>query len=129
MKWLKSVVNDNHSIAIATVLVALFLVWFISCQATVESLLTPGKKVTRSELEAEWKYYSAVMKSRTADLDSQDSLRQLILDQSNLFLQTGTVSPVGLGGLLVSVGAIGFGLDQRRKAQAATKKKPDASVS
>jgi hypothetical protein len=128
MKWLKTVLNDNHSVTISCVLVALFLVWFISCQATVESLLTPGKKVTRGELEAEWKYYSAVMKSRTADLDSQDSLRQLILDQSNLFLQTGSVSPVGLGGLLVSVGAIGFGLDQRRKAQAATKKKPDVST-
>jgi hypothetical protein len=128
MKWLKTVVNDNHNVTIALLLVACFLVWFLSCAATTESLLTPGKKVTRGELEAEWKYYSAVMKERTANLDSQNAFRQLILDQSNLFLQTGSVSPIGLGGLLVSVGAIGFGLDARRKLKGSQSKKPNAST-
>lgn len=111
--------NGTTGTIVAAVLVAAASLWFIGCQATVDSLLNPGKQVTRAELQSEWQYYTGIMKARTSELDQKDALRQLILDQANIVSQTGTINPAGVGGLLVSVLAIGFGLDQRRKAATA----------
>jgi len=115
LKTTLKALNGNTFTVVALVLLSVGLYWMYGCQSTVESLLRPERKVTRSELMAEWDYYTGLMKSRVANLDSQDEIRKLIFEQANLFTQTGTISPVGVFGLLASIGAIGFGLDARRK--------------
>ena len=115
LKTTLKALNGNTFTVVALVLLSVGLYWMYGCQSTVESLLRPERKVTRSELMAEWDYYTGLMKSRVANLDSQDEIRKLIFEQANLFTQTGTISPVGVLGLLTSIGAIGFGLDARRK--------------
>ena len=115
LKTTLKALNGNTFTVVALVLLSVGLYWMYGCQSTVESLLRPDRKVTRSELMAEWNYYTGLMKSRVANLDSQDEIRKLIFEQANLFTQTGTISPVGVLGLLASIGAIGFGLDARRK--------------
>jgi len=89
--------------------------WTYGCQSTCKSLVDPERKVNRDELQAEVDGYLAMAKARFTDLDRQDQLKLLIFEQASLFAQSGTVNPMGLVTTAVSIAAVGFGLDARRK--------------
>ncbi|MFZ2147462.1 MAG: hypothetical protein WAV28_09590 [Sedimentisphaerales bacterium] len=114
LKLLKHL-NDNHWYIIGGILITALLFWMYGCESQVSSMLDKDRLVNRAELQAEADYLVAQFKAKTEKLDSQDQLKMLLLEQAQIFGQTGTFNPAGLLNLAVSVGAISFGLDRNRK--------------
>jgi len=122
------IANDNHSTAIAAVLILLLSFWIYGCQSTVGSIMSPDKQLSRDELQAELDYLLSQAKAKFATLDRQDLIKKTILEQATLFGSTGTFNPTGLLNLAVSVAAIGYGLDKRRKIKTIeAEKKPESA--
>ena len=71
--------------------------------------------VTRPELKIEVDYFMAHADLKFMTLDKQDEIRQWLIDLGSTFATTGTLNPTGLLNTAVSVGAIAFGLNQRKK--------------
>lgn len=107
--------NDNHNILIGIVIVFLIGLYGYGCEAEVESMIKTDKQVNRAELQTEVDYLLSQARNRLADLDRQDEVRLLIFEQAALFAETGTINPMGLLTTAVSIAAVSFGLDQRRK--------------
>lgn len=110
--------NHNHWAAIASLLLLLAAFYFYGCQSTVPSMLDPSRAITRSELQIESDYLLGQVQIKLEDLDRQDAIRLLISDQAALFASTGTVNPLGLVNLAVSIFAVGSALDSKRKLKA-----------
>ena len=122
---LNKIVNfvQVHVVMIVTILLCFIVaVAVYGCQPTVESMITPGKRVNRTELEAEVAYFNAQVKTRFTSLDEKEAIMKLISDQLVLFAQGGQPNPSGilLGFLTILSG--GYALDQRGKKLAAHKK-------
>jgi len=115
---LKKLFNDNHSGLIASLITAAILFWCYGCQSKCKSLLDPGQKITRGELKIEVDTLLATAKLRLEDLDQQDELKLLLFQQAALFAETGSVNPLGILSTGISIFAVGFGLDQRRRVTA-----------
>jgi len=120
MKKLLHYCNENHWYIIAAVVIVGILVWLYGCQSQVKSIMHPDKLITRGELQLEADYLIGQTKVRLAELDKQDEIKRLVFEEAAIFGQTGTFNPTGLLNTLISVGAIAFGLDQRRKLAART---------
>lgn len=120
-KILKFLLNDNHSAAIAIVAIALCIAAFYGCESTIPSFENPAKKLTRTELEAEYSYVTAQFAAKFEALDRQDMLKQLIIDQAAVITTPGAFNPAGLIPIALAAVGIGFGLDGRRKALLAAK--------
>jgi hypothetical protein len=108
-------IAGNAAVLIAVVICVMLTLYIAGCQSTVASLSDPDKRITRPELDAEVAYLQAQITAKYEDLEKQEAIGKLITDQALLFSQTGQFNPTGLINLLVSIGGIGFGLDQRRK--------------
>jgi len=77
--------------------------------------LTPGKKITRTELTSELNYLIGVAEARGEDLDRQDSVKQALLDAANVIGQGGQINPSGLLNVFATIGAVSFGLNRNQK--------------
>ena len=108
-------INTNHWVLLGFVFCAGLIFWIYGCQSETKSLVDPERQVSRDELQLELNNYIGLAKIRFADLDRQDELKAVLLDNAALFAQTGTVNPYGILTTLVSVAAVGFGLDRNRK--------------
>jgi len=120
-KKILNFLNDNHWFIIAGLIAASILFMTYSCQSTTESLMTPDKKVTRTELQTELEYYVGIAKARSEELDTQDAIKQQLIDAANIISQTGTINPSGLLNLMATIGAISFGLNRNQKVKAVKK--------
>lgn len=107
--------NENHMSVIAVVVLAAIGFWFYGCESHVQSIVTPTKQVTRTELLGEVDAFLATAKARELSLDEQDALRKKILDNAALFAQGGQMNPMGAINTVVSIFAIGSALDSKRK--------------
>jgi hypothetical protein len=114
-------IATNASTLIAGIVCIMLTLYVIGCQPTVISMADPNKRISRAELDAEVAYLQAQIEAKYQDLNKQEEVAKLITDQALLFSQGGQFNPTGLINLLVSIGGIGFGLDQRRKLVAANK--------
>lgn len=115
LKLLKVFANGERYQTIATVVICLALVWFFSCEPQTQSVSDPGRKVNRSQLQAELNFTIATYESRFKELDQWDRLIELAFQQGQLLAAGGVFNPVGL---LASVGAIfgvGATIDNVRK--------------
>jgi len=113
-KLLKSL-NENHAIAIGSVIVIVICLYGYGCQSKVPSMLEPELKVNRAELETEVEFLLSRARNRLEELDRQDQIKLLIFEQAALFAQSGVINPMGILTTAVSVVAVGSALDQRRK--------------
>lgn len=116
LNTLKKLFNDFHSSTIATIIIIAILFWCYGCQSKCKSILDPGQKITRGELQIEVDTLLATAKLRLEDLDQQDNLKLLLFQQAALFAETGTVNPMGILTTGLSIFAVSFGLDQRKRA-------------
>lgn len=107
--------NDNHDTVIAISICIAISFFVYGCESSVESILNPTVKITRDQLDAEVKTFLATAEANYAALDRQDDLKQMIFEKAALFTQEGSVNPYGILTNFLSVVAVGFGLDQRRK--------------
>lgn len=114
IKFLKAL-NDNHNIIIGIIVVALVGLYAYGCNSQVKGIIDSENMLNRAELQTEVDYLLSQARNRFDELDRQDEIKLLIFDQAALFAQTGAVNPMGLLTTAVSIAAVSFGLDQRRK--------------
>lgn len=115
MKKALKFINDNHHYIIAGIILALACFWTYGCQSQVNSILNPNQQITRAELKIEIDYFLAHAELKVLDLDRQDAIKQALLDLGSTFATTGTLNPTGLLNTAISVAAIAFGLNQRKR--------------
>lgn len=115
MKKALKFLNENHHYIIAGIILALACFWTYGCHSQVNSILNPNQRITREELQIEIDYFLAHAELKFIDLDRQDQLKQSLLDLGSTFATTGTLNPTGLLNTAISVAAIAFGLNQRKK--------------
>lgn len=87
---------DNWPKAIALIALTAILFWGYGCPARVASLTTPGKKITRPELQVELDTIIATAEFRLADLDRQDAFRDIIFKNALLMVEGGALNPIGI---------------------------------
>lgn len=119
-KFLK-LLNENHWYLAAGCLVAGLLFWTYGCVSTTESLINPGQKVNRTELQNELTYLIGLAQARGEDLDRQDAVKQALLDAANVMSTTGSINPSGLINIAATIAAISFGLNRNQKYKTAVK--------
>lgn len=115
MKKALKFLNENHHYVIAAIILLLACFWTYGCESKVKSVLNPGEKVTRAGLQLELDYLVGQLEIKFATLDRQDELKQTLLDLGSTFATTGTLNPTGLLNTAISVAAIAFGLNQRKR--------------
>ncbi len=120
MKKLLSLLNDQRWYTAGGILIVSLVVWLYGCQSQVQSIIDPTKKVTRAELQVESDYLIGQLKVKMTDLDRQDELKMLLLEQAQIFGQTGTFNPTGLMNMCLSIGAIAFGLNRNQRCKKLT---------
>lgn len=81
---------------IAILILTALLFWGYSCQPEVTSLIYPGKKVGRAELQVELDSIISTAEFRLADLDKQEAFRDIIFNNAMLMVETGALNPVGI---------------------------------
>ena len=115
MKKLLHFMNENHHYIVAGIILAIACFWTYGCQSQVNSILNPNQLITRAELKIEVEYFMAHAELKALDLDRQDQIKQSLLDLGSTFATTGTLNPTGLLNTAISVAAIAFGLNQRKR--------------
>ena len=115
MKKLLHFLNSNHHYIIAAGILLTACFWTYGCHSQVNSILNPNQQISREELQIEVDYFIAHAELKFLDLDRQDELKQTLLDLGSTFATTGTLNPTGLLNTAVSVAAIAFGLNQRKR--------------
>lgn len=115
MKKLLHFLNENHHYIIAAAVIIVCCLWTYGCESKVKSVLNPDQKVTRAGLQLELDYFVGQLGIKFATLDRQDELKQTLLDLGQTFATTGTFNPTGLLNTAISVAAIAFGLNQRKR--------------
>ena len=88
--------NNNHWYVIGTIILASLSYWLVGCHSTVSSLLTPEKKVTRGELQAELEYIINLAETRKDELNRQDEIKAQLLNIASVVSSDGTFNPSGL---------------------------------
>lgn len=101
MNWKDLIQNWPKTIAIIVLTALLF--WGYSCQPETKSLLHPGEKVTRPELQIELDSIVATAEYRMAELDQQEAFRDLIFQNALVVVETGTMNPAGILTLLAGL--------------------------
>jgi hypothetical protein len=125
MLW--ETLKNNTFTSTAIVIITGILITFHGCQPTTESIITPGKQVSRSELQAELnltvadyesktKHIIALAESRNKKIIQQEQFWAWVGNELALYAQTGTINPFGIiAGLfgLLGVGAACDNVKQR----------------
>jgi len=114
LKKLKELFTHNQAMAIAVIIAAGLLVYVYGCESQVTSIIEPGKKVTRTQLNLEVEQEAARLNleldniiklaaAKNQELDKQDEIRQKIAEFGMRVAKGGTVNPAG-----VAVGVLGL---------------------
>lgn len=111
-------------------LVAAFVgvLYFYGCESRTYSLLEPSRRITRIELTAEIAVMRARLIERTNDLDRQDALRKFVAEQASVISTGGSINPIGAINALISVFAVGYAVDAKRKLAIVNKANPTATT-
>lgn len=113
--FLLTMFNHERYQSIAIIVILSLLVWTYGCPSHVDSLLTPGKSVTRPELQVELDTMVAMAANRVQDLDEQDSIKELIFTQAMLTAQGGQINLMGVIAAAAATLGIGATVDNVRK--------------
>jgi len=93
----------NWPKTIAIIVLTAVLFFGFHCQPETKSLLHPGEKVTRPELQIELDSIIATANYRMAELDKQEAIHDLIFKNALLVVETGTMNPAGIITLLAGL--------------------------
>lgn len=110
--------NGEKLQLVAAFFCATLLVWGLSCESKVSSLLIPNTRVTRMELQAELDLIIARAGNRFKSLDQQDAFKIFMFDNLSTYASTGGVNVAGMIQMAVSIlgiGAIADNVAKRRK--------------
>lgn len=112
---ISKVLDHNVFMFMALVVIAVIGILEIGCQPTVDSPITPGDKVTRSELNADVEHLTAEIEMAYENLAQQELFRQKLFEIGLAYAQTGGINPIGAGVTLLSILGIGAVGDNLRK--------------
>ncbi len=121
MKIIKKYLAEMPLITASAICVLLLLFAF-GCEPKTASLLNPNRQVSRQQLENEFDYLLQVHQERTADLEKQEEIKQIIFQQGLIVAQGGGYNPIGIATTLLAVLGFGAGIDDiklRRKIKKA----------
>lgn len=111
---MKSILNHERYKIVGAVLCIGLVFWFYGCESKVQSLVHPGQKVNRDQLQLELDSLIASAGVRVMDLDRQDAFKSALFEQAVLLAQGGTINPVGLGFTVAAIFGIGATVDDVR---------------
>ena len=116
---IKKFLNHERYQVVAVLIVIFVVLFFQACESTCKSVLNPGTKINRAELQAEYELYKTQFESRLSELDKQDELKSLLSEQAILFTSTGSINPVGLMASVFAILGVGATVDniRRRKSE------------
>jgi hypothetical protein len=107
--------NHERYQSISVIICIVLLAVCYGCQSKIESLVSPGKQITREELDIELTALIATAEVRYNRLDQQDELKQALYQIGSLTAQTGSFNPQGLVTTLFSILGVGAITDNVRK--------------
>lgn len=107
-------VLDKYPLLFSIVICFGLIFYAYGCEAKTKSLLVPERKVTRNELETEFKTLLDVHKNRLDDLQQQEKMRDFIFNQTLLVTQGNPINPIGVITSLLAILGIGAGVDDVR---------------
>lgn len=113
--FLKTIFNHERYQSIAVILIAALLIWTYGCPSKVDSLRSPGNRLTRTEFEIEVTSLLATAEVRLLDLDRQDNIKRLIYNNLLLTAQSGQFNLIGLVAAAATTLGIGATVDNVRK--------------
>lgn len=93
----------NWPKTIALIILTILLFWGYACQPQVASLVNPGVKITRPELQIELDAIIATAEYRLAELDKQQAFQDIIFKNAMLLAETGVMNPAGILSLLAAL--------------------------
>ncbi|MBA7667204.1 hypothetical protein ES703_75289 [subsurface metagenome] len=93
----------NPSMTVAIIILTGLLFWGYGCPPQTKSLLEPGKKITRPELQVELDTIIATAEFRLADLDRQEQFRDIIFKNALLMVEGGALNPIGIATMLAGL--------------------------
>lgn len=100
---------------LVSVNVAIFVISFAyGCEATTKSLIYPDRNVSRAEIATELELLERKSAIAFADLDRKDRIRELVLNQSLIIAQSGSINPVGVIMSVLTILGLGVGADDIR---------------
>lgn len=85
------------------------LFWGYACQPQVTSLVHPGVKITRPELQIELDAIIATAEYRLTELNKQQAFQDIIFKNAMLMAETGPVNPLGILTLLAGLYGVARG--------------------
>lgn len=95
--------------------IAIFVITYAyGCEAKTKSMIYPDVKVTRSELTTELELLESRASRGYNDLDRKERIRNIVLNQSLVIAQSGSVNPVGVIMSIMSVLGLGVAADDVR---------------
>lgn len=100
---------QNWPKTIALIVLTALLFWGYGCPARVPSLTTPGKLITRPELQIELDSIIATAEYRLAELDKQEAFQNVIFKNALVMVESGTVNPLGIITLLAGLYGVARG--------------------
>jgi len=106
--------NNKKASIISLAGVALVFLFAYGCQPKTQSLIEPDKKVNRQELLTELEILKLKFEDRTADLDKQEQIRDIILNQSIKIASGEQLNPVGILTSALAVFGAGASVDNVR---------------
>jgi len=105
-----SELSDNWPKVFALTVLTALLFWGYGCPPKAQSILHPGKKLTRPELQIELDTIIATIEFRMSDLEEQERIRNLVFKNALVMVDGGTLNPVGvITGLAALYGAMSAG--------------------
>lgn len=115
LEKLRTFFNHERYQVIALAVGIALVFWFVGCESEVSSMLSPGKKVNRTELQAELNLYLATAERKFKSLEQQEAIKKWVFENAILVSETGTLNPQGLINTLFAVMGIGALTDNVRK--------------
>lgn len=115
--------SENWPKTIALIVLTAIIFWGYGCPPLTDSLITPGKKITRPELQIELDTFVATATFRLADLERQDQVRDIVFQNALLLIEGGGINPVGVITMLAGLYGVtrgGSDLVKRIKKKPAT---------
>jgi len=114
--------GHNTGFIVTQLVIVGVIIWTQGCNPTTQSLTSPGKQITRAELDVEVDTFIAMAEVRFADLAQKEEFKQTFLEHAMLWSATGAINPMGLVTALLAIGGIGATVDNVTKRRAAAKK-------
>jgi len=126
MEDVSRMLRHNPALVGAVVVAACMVMWVVGCESTVTSVIDPGRKVTRIELQLEAKQEAAAisaelealaLKVEMAEkkLDQIDALKQQAAEIGLAVAQGGAINPAGVAITAMGILGIGAVVDNRKK--------------